>query len=291
MSLTFSICQNCKAIILIGKSNWDQLCPHCKSKEIIYNVGNDKIINSISPNIDIPDLITETGQICINDKELQQVNSSKIISLVDIKRNQYIDSRYILSKIKLKVGDTFNKESLAQDVKAIYDLGYFSKVWVSTSDKGSFIDIFFSVEEFPIINNINIKVEPKISPFFVKQNMLLSPGKIMNWKVLQNDLNSINKIYSELGFICTTLEDLKFALNGELSFSINLAKIEKINIDKIDIYNQLGKFNFSLPRIFDYYELEELLLKIYSAFNLKMIHFNLNPGQNKDSVILNLSVK
>lgn len=184
----------------------------------------------------------------------------------------------------------FDEEKIKEDVKSIFDLGYFTKVWVDASSKGSFIEISFLVEENPIIKNINIKVNSIISPFFIKQNMLLSPGKIMNWKIFQDDLNLIRKIYSNLGFLCTSIEDTNFE-DGELSFSLNLATIEKLNTNNIAIKDQLEKLNFSLPRLFDFYELKKFLFKIYSNYNMQIVYFTLNPGENKDSLIIDLILK
>jgi outer membrane protein assembly factor BamA len=295
--LSFSICQKCKSVIIIRELQWEKCCPKCGSKDIIYNVDKDNlVINSISASTtaDIWETnlssITKTEQNYNNILIFQKLKSNKTVSKINIKRNQYIDSRYILLNTKLKVGDFFNVEKIKEDIKSIFDLGYFTKVWVDTSPKGSSIDISFLVEENPIIKNINIKVDSKISPFFIKQNMLLSPGKMMNWKIFQDDLNLIHKIYSNLGFLCTSIEDTNFE-DGELSFSLNLATIEKLNTNNIAIKDQLEKLNFSLPRLFDYYELKEFLLKIYSDYKMQIMHFTLNPGKNKDSLIIDLILK
>jgi len=179
MSFYFSICQNCKAIFKISDPHWDQLCPKCKSKKIIFNEENDKlVINCISASATAELWESQLNSITKIDlnysqvPKLQHISSNRIVSLIDIKNNRYIDSRYILSIVSLKIGDIFNQETIKQDIKSVFDLGYFSKVWVDTSTKGSSIEIFYSVEENPILNNINIKGDSKISSSFIKQKML-----------------------------------------------------------------------------------------------------------------------
>ena len=120
----------------------------------------------------------------------QQLYSAPIIKAVTIRGNTSIDTALIEQAVtRTKVNDPFVDHNISDDVKAIYNLGYFADViakWQLLEDGG--LVIIFEVVENPKIEDIvftgtgELPVQDFISGMQSKQ------GEILNFNLLLDDL-------------------------------------------------------------------------------------------------------
>ena len=216
-----------------------------------------------------------------------------IIKDISISGNQYISREEILSRISLKIGDVFSKEKIEKDMKAVYDLGYFKDVKTKLE---SFQDgckvIFVVVENLPI-KEIIIQGNTVISIGDIREVMVLQEGKIFSRKILKNDLERISELYKVKEFLLARIEEIDFDDNGSLLIKLSEGRLEKIKIignKNIDQKIIQGEIEIKAGDIFNFGKVKKSLQKIYNLGYFDDVSMSLEPGSEKDLVILLIKI-
>lgn len=216
-----------------------------------------------------------------------------IIKDISISGNQYISREEILSRISLKIGDVFSKEKIEKDMKAVYDLGYFKDVKTKLE---SFQDgckvIFVVVENLPI-KEIIIQGNTVISIGDIREVMVLQEGKIFSRKILKNDLERISELYKAKEFLLARIEEIDFDDKGTLLIKLSEGRLEKIKIignKNIDQKIIQGEIEIKAGDIFNFGKVKKSLQKIYNLGYFDDVSMSLEPGSEKDLVILLIKI-
>jgi len=216
-----------------------------------------------------------------------------IIKDISISGNQYISREEILSRISLKIGDVFSKEKIEKDMKAVYDLGYFKDVKTKLE---SFQDgckvIFVVVENLPI-KEIIIQGNTVISIGDIREVMVLQEGKIFSRKILKNDLERISELYKVKEFLLARIEEIDFDDKGTLLIKLSEGRLEKIKIignKNIDQKIIQGEIEIKAGDIFNFGKVKKSLQKIYNLGYFDDVSMSLEPGSEKDLVILLIKI-
>jgi len=80
-----------------------------------------------------------------------------VIREISIKGNQKIEEATIRYKMKTKVGDEFSVETLREDVKTLYNMGYFDQVSVDGEGFEGGLMLTVLVQEKPYVKEIEIQ--------------------------------------------------------------------------------------------------------------------------------------
>ena len=216
-----------------------------------------------------------------------------IIKDISISGNKYVSREEVLSRISLKIGDVFSKEKIEKDMKAVYDLGYFKDVKIKLE---SFQDgckvIFVVVENLPI-KEIIIQGNTVVSLGDIRETMVLQEGKIFSHKGLKNDLERISELYKAKEFLLARIEEIDFDDKGTLLIKLSEGKLEKIKIignKNIDQKIIQGEIEIKAGDIFNFGKVKKSLQKIYNLGYFDDVSMSLEPGSEKDLVILVIKI-
>lgn len=127
-------------------------------------------------------------------------DEGKIIITMSVKNNKAVSEATILSKIKSKPGDKFNREILDDDLKRLYALGYFTDVSMDVEDYEEGVMIAIIVEEKPMVDGIVFEGNKKISARRLQKDMKSKKGEMLNYSLLSQDVNELKALYSRYGF-------------------------------------------------------------------------------------------
>ena len=78
----------------------------------------------------------------------------KVIKAIEVKGNRTISLSTILAKIKSRVGQEYLQGIISDDIKRLYNTGYFSDVHVDKDSYEGGYKVFFFVTEKPIVEEI-----------------------------------------------------------------------------------------------------------------------------------------
>ncbi|MCX7661310.1 MAG: outer membrane protein assembly factor BamA, partial [Candidatus Omnitrophica bacterium] len=151
-----------------------------------------------------------------------QEESSKIITAIEVKGNKSISTNTILSKIKTRVGATFQEGVLNEDLKRLYLLGYFSDIKINTEDYKEGIRVIIEVVEKPVIEKISFLGfrSLRMKEDKLKETISSKENQHLDYPTLNQDLENLRKLYAKKGFT-----EVKLTYNTELDPSTNKAKV------------------------------------------------------------------
>ena len=123
----------------------------------------------------------------------------KVASVV-IADNKRIEADAIKRVIKTKPGDIYLSKSLSEDLKAVYEMGYFDDIRIEAEDTPIGKNIIFRVKEKPTIRVIHIKGNKVYKEDKVKENLTIKTGSILNISKIRSNVDRIEELYKEKNY-------------------------------------------------------------------------------------------
>ena len=86
------------------------------------------------------------------------VKEDKKVTALDIRGNRGISTSVILSKIKTRLNRNYSVYIARDDIKRLYNTGFFSDIRIELEDFKDGVRVVFIVKENPIIKKISFKL-------------------------------------------------------------------------------------------------------------------------------------
>lgn len=115
---------------------------------------------------------------------------------IQVRGMNVMDPDTVLMRLSIRKGDTPDANTINEEVKRIWDMGYFSDVTASMEGK----TLVFTVVEKPRIENIIIKGSDEIDAEDVIAAMGTKPGSVLNEQMMADDLQKITEMYRKEGY-------------------------------------------------------------------------------------------
>lgn len=160
-------------------------------------------------------------------------NHPSKIKRIEFEGNQLINNTELFKNIQLKPGDIYNKDVVQQNLKTIYNMGYFSEkmkaVPITTDPDGITLKIYVE-ENLPITG------------FTIQGNTVVSTGEILellsdlenqpqNINTLNNAIANIEALYAAKGYILARVVDVKDDPDGVVNLTIAEGKINSVKFE------------------------------------------------------------
>ena len=135
--------------------------------------------------------------------QVSPVGSSDRIVEVDVEGNSILDKEVVLLKIKSQANQPYDPKIVNDDVKKLFELGYFDDVQVRLDNAPGGKRLTFVVKEKPRIQAIGVTGNGDVKKDDVLEAMSTKSGGVLNLKVLADDLGKIRELYSKKGYYKT----------------------------------------------------------------------------------------
>jgi outer membrane protein insertion porin family len=129
-------------------------------------------------------------------------NIYKIMILGNVK----VEEGVIRGAIKSREGGPFSVEKVREDLRSIFDLGYFTDVQVDIKPTFQGKEVIFIVVEKPSIKDILIKGNNKVKLDDIKEKMTLTARSILNLEKVKENSEQIRKLYFSKGYYGVKVE-------------------------------------------------------------------------------------
>ncbi|MEW6058195.1 MAG: outer membrane protein assembly factor BamA [Bdellovibrionota bacterium] len=157
------------------------------------------------------------------------------IKEIRVEGNKKIERDAILAKIKSKIGDQANRQTIADDIRAVHSLGYFNDI---TVDYEAGV-LKFIVKERPTIVKIDFEGNDQISSSDLKEVIKLKEYSILDINKVKEDIALIQKHYEDKGFYLARVsyEERTTANPDEVELIYKVSDFDKVRIKEIKFIN------------------------------------------------------
>lgn len=144
--------------------------------------------------------------------------------------NERISKDAIMGVISTKVGEELDENQLANDEKAIMNMGYFSQVKAVKEETPEGLIVTFIAMENPVIKDLKIEGATVYPPEKILSWMKTDKGLVLNINTLRTDMETIIRKYREDGYIAFFSQEPTLSEDGVLTIPITEMKVGKIEI-------------------------------------------------------------
>ena len=134
---------------------------------------------------------------------LAQEQELGIVRLITVKGNSYIDTETIKASIlKTRINEPAVEQKIIDDIRAIYDLGFFEDVQATVDPALGGVEVVFHVVENPIVRDITFSGVPGVAFKDYARDMKTQPGYILNAHDMWEDLEGLWEwVLEEYGYL------------------------------------------------------------------------------------------
>lgn len=167
-----------------------------------------------------------------------------LIKSIVVEGTKIIDRAAILNKLETKVGEKEDKNKLAEDVKKIFKMGFFSDVYIDREEKNGEVYIKYIVKEKPYIREIKFNGNKDMSEDDLKALLTTKRFSFLDERKILADIDKIKKAYQDKGYYFAKVS-YKIEANKEkfqdMQIVFNIEEGEKVKIKEI-ILNGVKQF-------------------------------------------------
>lgn len=126
--------------------------------------------------------------------------SGEVIEDIVVRGNGRVESDAIITILKTKRADSLSNADIREDMKTLFDLGYFSDLRFFKKPQGAGVVLVIQVSEKPAITAISYEGMTEIKEDDLKDKVETKLYTIVNEGKISADLRIIEKQYAEKGF-------------------------------------------------------------------------------------------
>ncbi len=166
--------------------------------------------------------------------------SAQTIDVEDaqVRGNDRIGSDAILNKISQKSGEKFSLKAIAEDIKNLYQMGYFDRIQVEKKSTPKGVKLTYVVHELPVVREITISGNDNYKTEDMLGDMSLKVYEVASAQKITRSLEKLREKYKEKGYYLAQLSTKFVPLDqpNEVKLEIEVQEHEQIRIRKIYIF-------------------------------------------------------
>lgn len=219
--------------------------------------------------------------------------TGKTVTSITVTGNTTVPEATIMGAVKLKPGEALTADKVKQDMQAIYELGTFFDVVSNFNEVPEGVQVVYTVMENPVLQEIIIKGNTKVSTDKLSSMLTVKTGSILNSKALNENVRSIEEYYHDKGYILTKVSDVAMGTGGVLTITINEGMLEGIEVKgnektKTHVITREMKLKPNQP--FNVKDAKRSMQKVYNLGYFEDVNMKLNPGKEPNAIVLETTV-
>jgi outer membrane protein insertion porin family len=160
--------------------------------------------------------------------------SGEKITGVTVSGNRRIENTAVYNVLKVKSGDNFYEDKIDADVKAIFNLGYFTDVKVEKTVNDKEVSLNYIVTEKPIVRELLFEGNKAIGLDKLKETVEIRVNSIVSSKDLAKSVKKIRKLYTDEGYSQVAIDIVREPISPyEQKVVFRIAEGNKILISAI----------------------------------------------------------
>ncbi|MCA9400477.1 MAG: outer membrane protein assembly factor BamA [Candidatus Omnitrophica bacterium] len=163
---------------------------------------------------------------------------NRIVKSIEIVGNKTISMSTILAKIKTRVGQEYLQTVISDDLKRLYNTGYFSDVRVDRQEVDGGYKVIIYLDEKPIVEEITFSKTRYIKSKVISKKIKTKVGKFLDKKSLRDDEQTIRDLFTQKGLneVEVSVEQFLDEVTNKVSLHFVIREGHKIRVQNINIY-------------------------------------------------------
>ncbi len=203
---------------------------------MVVQPANTWAEDALAPAGDVPALeeasptpLSEFAPNDIRPARGQRYDQGLTINRVAIEGNKLIPSTKIKETMVIRPGTLYSKNTLKDDLRRIYDMGYFTEkikaVPISTNDG---IMLRIVVQENAPVTGVNIDGNTLIDDNELQAIFAGQTGLPQNIGQLNESIEKVEKLYADKGYVLARVANIEDDPDGMINLKINEGLIDKV---------------------------------------------------------------
>jgi len=140
--------------------------------------------------------------------------NSPYVRALEVKGLRKIEEGAVREKITQGVGQPLSVETVSEDIKAVYGMGYFEDVRVEVEPFEGGVKLAYIVREKSQIRRVDVFGNEEIDESKLREKLTVSPGSLADAVLIQNNADTIRLTYEEEGYPLATVVPLIGQMSG-----------------------------------------------------------------------------
>lgn len=220
----------------------------------------------------------------------------RVLKNIEIYGNNVIDTSVILDKMKMQQGDVYTRNAVQADLKAIYELGFFSEKMkaIPINNSDGTVTLKIMLEENTPVTDFTIEGNTVVSTDEILSYLLPMKGKPQNIAEINEAIAKIQECYSSKGYILARIDSVSDDPDGTVNVSIKEGLIDKIMIagnEKTKDYVIERNILTEPGMVYNENLLKQDLVRLYATQAFKDVTREIEPTENPDIYNITINVE
>jgi len=159
-----------------------------------------------------------------------------IVTQIDVVGAKKVEEATVRFKLKSRVGDAYSPETVREDIKSLYSLGYFEDIVVHADIFEGGLKLIFVLQEKPSIQSIRIVGNKKLAEDKIKAKIDLVEGAIIPPGALLKNAEKIRLFYEEESYYLARVDASEERISAqEVTVTFNIVEGDKYDVGEIRI--------------------------------------------------------
>ena len=123
-----------------------------------------------------------------------------LITSIRLQGNKRIEAPAIRSRISLKEGSRFSPETIRDQIRSVYQMGFFEDVRVETEPVPGGVAVVFVVTEKPFITNILFDGNENLKDEKLKEKLTVRNQSFLDQQQVKDSVEKLRALYEEEGY-------------------------------------------------------------------------------------------
>lgn len=238
------------------------------------------------------DITTQENQYAKVEKESTPF-IGQTVTKVTLEGAAHEDAAKLADVLKMPAGTKFTREGLQDDIRALYETGWFYDIRPVFTKVPEGVQIKYQLEENPVLTDLDIEGNTVLSTGDIKKALDLPIGKVLNSRDVNIGARKVESLYSQQGYILAKVADVRMQPDGRLIVQVAEGVIEDFRVKgntKTKDYVVIREMRMKKGEPFNAKKARRAMQKIYNLGFFEDVNIRLNPGQMPNTVSVEVSV-
>jgi len=160
------------------------------------------------------------------------VSLASTISGIQIEGLNRIEKASVLDKVSFKPGDKLNESQVSEDVKALFETGFFYNIEVDYKSG----QLIYTIEEKPVITEVEFTGNKALDDEELSEELGVKVNELLDVKKINIGLEKISRKYVEKGYYLVKTDYVtKINKDGSKKLNIKISEGDKVKVRKVNL--------------------------------------------------------